>query len=123
MYTMSRVARRIYSDDAAGVFHQDISLPKSPAAAIHYDWEASRQTAARGALPPPPKVDKQRERLLRNIARLAKAKEAKKLLDLRIPSYNTHVRSLRKYRDLCVIAIARELDPEAVPLPNNGVAG
>ncbi len=123
MYTMSRVARRIYSDDAAGVFRQDISLPKSPATAIHYDWEAARQIAAAGIFPAVPKVDKQRELLLRDIERLAEAKEAKKLLDLRIPSYNTHVRSLAKYRDLCVIAIVRQSEPKAVPLPNDGAAG
>src|SRR5260370_30727712 len=74
MYTMTRVAGRIYSDDAAGVFRQDISLPKSPAAAIHYDWETSRRIAATGKIPPIPKVDKQRERLLRDIERLAEAR-------------------------------------------------
>jgi hypothetical protein len=123
MYSMSRVARRIYVDDAAGVFRQDIDLPKSPATAIHYDWEASRQIAAAGGIPPPPKVDPQRQSLLRDIMRMAEAKETKKLLDLRIPSYNTHVRSLGKYRDLCIIAILRASEAEAVPLADNGVTG
>jgi hypothetical protein len=104
MYAMSRVARRIYSDDAKGAFRKGEAAPKATPPA-HYNWEAARQTAARGETPSPPKVDAQRRRLLGDIMRLAAANDRSKLRDLAIPSYNSHVRALSQYRDVCLIAL------------------
>jgi hypothetical protein len=101
MYTMSRVANRIYGDK--GITKKSLSAPT--ARRPHYDWKMSTKQAERGELPPAPHVDAQRQRLLADIVRLAAADDRTTLRNIAIPSYNTHVRALARYRDLCIMAL------------------
>lgn len=109
MYSMSRVAGRIYVEDIARVTNKvTVAQPASPPRVVQpqYDWQGMRQRAYElGELPIPPNVDKQRRRILHDIGVFAANGNKQALLNLPIRGKNTQYRMLERYRDICVIAL------------------
>ena len=84
-----------------------------------YDWSKMREYAAStGKFPEPPiGFDRVRQKMLANIIAVAEAGDPKKLLQFRIRSYNSAVRIISQYRDICVIALYARSKLEAQPHP------
>jgi len=69
-----------------------------------------------GKFPEPPiGFDKTREKMLIKVLKVAEAGDPKKLLQFRIRNYNSAVRIISRYRDICVIAIYARSKLEAQP--------
>ena len=80
-----------------------------------YDWGKMREYAtSTGKFPEPPVgFDKTRQKMLTNILKVAEAGDPKKLLQFRIRNYNSAVRIISQYRDICVIALYARTKLEA----------
>src|SRR6266853_1956344 len=72
-----------------------------------YDWSKMRAYAAStGKFPEPPVgFDKTRQKMLIKVLEMAEIGDPKKLLQFRIKNYNSAVRVISQYRDICVIAL------------------
>jgi len=69
-----------------------------------------------GKFPEPPVgFDKTRQKMLTNILKVAEAGDPKKLLQFRIRNYNSAVRIISQYRDICVIALYARTKLEVQP--------
>ncbi len=85
-------------------------LPKLKAGKrITYDWEKIEARAKLGLLPPAPKLSPDREYLVRNLKRgiikAARSGDLSALTSIEVPAYNSTVRILKRYRDICITAL------------------
>jgi hypothetical protein len=72
-----------------------------------YDWDGMRRRAfEKGELPPEPAMfDPRRKKKLAAIMEAVRADDLKKLGGLEIKQYNSSMKVLYRYRDICVIAL------------------
>lgn len=69
------------------------------------DWEGWRRRAHEtGELPPAPTVSS-RKKFLASVAAAVSAGDVRKLIAMEIGDYNSDMRAIGKYRDICVIAL------------------
>lgn len=70
------------------------------------DWSGMRQRAARdGVIPDPPAITHERRPMLNAVVGAAHAGDLDRLQDLRIGDYNSAMKALCKFRDICIIAL------------------
>ena len=74
-----------------------------------YDWDKIEERARRGLVPPAPKLTPSGERIARKIKReiitAVRAGDLAKLKEINVPNYNSTVRILKRYRDICIVAL------------------
>lgn len=115
MYSMSRATRvygRFYSSDLTAQTTAEKAPPSSRQQYERIDWEGMRATALRGRIPTPPVLrtqDRSRWRLLEDVELAAKAGDRRKLAAMNIGDYNTVIRMIGRYRDLCIMALDRRV--------------
>jgi hypothetical protein len=99
MYTMSR---------AVGVYRRDLILPKGvmkKSKSRRTNWKKLREIADEtGALPPVPSI-KDRRSLLNDVHRYAMTGNIFALAEMRIDTYNSAVKTIGRYRDVCFAAL------------------
>jgi hypothetical protein len=114
MHTMSRATRvystRFYVSD----FTLQTNVERAPEPDREryerIDWNRMRNTAMNGQIPTPPVLrteERCRWQLLADVESAAKAGDRAKLAAMNIGNYNTVIKAIRKYRDLCLLALDR----------------
>lgn len=118
MYSMSRATRvygtRFYASDFTPEDKKTGEATSEAPDRPKYeriDWEEMQAAAMSGKIPTPPVLrtgDECRFRLLRNIQAAAIAGDRQKLEDIIVGDYNTVMRMIRRYRMLCLLALAAD---------------
>jgi hypothetical protein len=114
MHTMSRATRVYHRRFYVSDFTLQKTIEKAPAPDREryerIDWGKMRSTAMNGQIPTPPALRTQercRWTLLRDVEAAAKAGDREKLTAMNIGTYNSVVRTIAKYRQLCLLALDR----------------